>query len=295
MSYIHCIVTRFSFRFRLDDPTDKLLSDIRLDERIRLFEKFCYSSIVNQINKNFYWILIIDPLLSTKYVDQLNQLINKHKNSLIYNTKGPREIWLHTWDWKESTGIKLGKVDWILPYFDNIVKTPKYMITTRLDDDDCLVYNFTDLVNKQLNKKPYVNGFRYISFAVGYQHYVKQQALRLHKLPMIALGLTLITEINKYPMCVYLGCHTHILGYIKDPSKHVQMLELYQRNKEYSKNPAIIRKQFQDRLSVIRTGLPVWIRNVHDFNLQKNIGRNINSNQDTNKNKLILKDKFNVK
>jgi hypothetical protein len=288
-------VTRFSFRFRPDDPVDKLLSDARLDERIRLFEKFCYSSIINQTNKKFYWILIIDPLLSQKYVDQLNQLINKHKNSLQYATKGPREIWLHTWDWNESTGIKLGKLDWILSYFpDSEVKTTKYMITTRLDDDDCLVNNFIDLVNKQLNKKPYVKGFRYISFSVGYQHYVKQQSLRFHKLPMIALGLTLITELNKYPMCVYLGCHTHILGYLKDPSKHAQMLALYQRNKDYSKNPAIIRKQFQERITVIRIGSAVWIRNVHDFNLQKNIGRNIKGKQDINKNKTILKDKFNV-
>lgn len=295
MSHLHCIITRFSFRFKPDDPTDKLLSDSRLDERIRLFEKFCYSSIINQSNKNFYWILIIDPLLSTKYVDKLTNLINKHKQSSHYNSKGPREIWLHTWDWEESTGIKLGKINWILQYFDeSIVKKTKYMITTRLDDDDCLVYNFIDLVYKQLHKKPTINGFRYISFSVGYQHYVKKQAMRFQKLPMIAIGLTLITEINKYPMCVYLGCHTHIIGYIKDPRKHKQMLELYQRNKEFTNNSTILRKQFIDRLAIIRIGGPVWIRNVHDFNLQKNIGRNFNSKQDNSKNIAILKEKFNV-
>lgn len=288
-------MTRFSFRFKQDDPVDKLLSDERLDERIRLFEKFCYASITNQNNKNFYWILIIDPLLSQKYIDRLSDLINKHKKSLHYANKGPREIWLHTWNWEESTGIKLGKVDWILSYFDSeIVKKTKYMITTRLDDDDCLVNNFIDLVNKQLNKKPYIKGFRYISFSVGYQHYVKRQALRLHKLPMIALGLTLITELNKYPMCVYLGCHTHIIGYIKDPTKHKQMLELYERNKDYSKNPNVLRNQLQERLTVIRTGGPIWVRNVHDFNLQKNIGRNVTTKQDIGKNKIILKEKFNV-
>lgn len=299
MSYFHCIITRFSFRFKPDDPIDKLLSTERLDERIKMFEKYCYASIVNQTGKYFCWIIIIDPLLPNEYKQALQDLIDAHKNSENYDTKGPRDIWLHTWDWDVSTGFRLGEIDWILEYYrrrdieaGKEWVRPKYLVTTRLDDDDCLVNTFINLVRTEIQKRP--KGFRYISFSVGYQHYISKKALRKNRVPMIALGLTLIAEIDKYPMCVYLGCHTHIPRYLKDPDKHPQMKKHYLRNKDYPNSIAIKKKQVQERLHVVRTGGPVWVRNVHDFNLQKNIGRSNGKSQNFENVKKEMKTRFNV-
>tara|TARA_R100001163_G_scaffold64213_2_gene57926 strand:+ start:95 stop:1042 length:948 start_codon:yes stop_codon:yes gene_type:complete len=310
LSYIHCIVTRFSFRFKPDDPTEKLLNKDRLDERLRLFKKYCWSSIINQTGTNFYWVIIIDPLLPEHYILELNNLIQSHKSSPEYNKRGPRNVWLHKWDWEIPTGFKLGEINWILDYFKTIPdperdgeriintqwKSPRYLITTRLDDDDCLVNGFINLVQKQFKAGGHVRGLRYLSFAVGYQHYVEQKALRMYRLPMIALGLTLIAEIEKYPICVYLGCHTHIPKYLKDPKKHSQMFKYYMRNKEYPNTLALARKMTAERLWVIKTGGPVWVRNVHDFNLQKNIGRSIGRGRGNNAEtvKKIMKSKFGV-
>lgn len=337
MSYLHCIITRFSFRFKEDDSIDRLLSDERLTERVRLFEKYCYSSIINQTNPNFYWIIIIDPLLPEEYVDQLTELIERHRESEEYIKRGPREIWLHRWDWQVTTGEKLGRIDWILEYFRELHrvkhglpepeegaierqvvsakeqengaqvakvkvemvdpelewKPPKYLITTRLDDDDCLVDTFINLVRKQIRQAP-IHGLRYFSFSVGYQHYVQKHALRLYRLPMIALGLTLVAEIDKYPICAYMGSHTQIPNYLKDPRKHKRMHKYYKQNRDLLSNTATIRKQVADRLWVIRTGGPVWVRNVHDFNLQKNIGRSTGRQQDSTKVRQVMKDRFNV-
>lgn len=357
MSYLHVIVTRFSFRFKPDDPIDPLLCDDRLVERIRLFEKYCYSSIINQTNQKFYWIIIIDPLLPEEYIDQLDDLIAQHKESEHYETRGPREIWLHKWDWEVTTGKKLGRIDWILKYFEDLhnqqfieddeeindeeiededdevldvngekmenifipkeerkydqeIKIqirfdepiipeekkwtpPKYLITTRLDDDDCLVNTFINLVHKQFRSAP-VRGLRYLSFSVGYQHYVEQHNLRLYRLPMIALGLTLIAEISKYPVCAYMGSHTKIPLYLKDPQKHEQMFALYKANKEFPSNLSMVRKQLKDRLWIIKTGGPVWVRNVHGYNLQKNIGKSSGRQQDNMKVKQVMKARFNV-
>jgi len=340
MSYLHVIITRFSFRFKPDDPIDPLLSDDRLVERIRLFEKYCYSSIINQTGKKFYWIIIIDPLLPEEYIDQLNDLIAQHKESENYSTRGPREIWLHKWDWEVTTGKKLGRVDWILKYFEDLHnqqfieeeedddsegseeeilepkkydqeidikirfdepiipedqkwKPPKYLITTRLDDDDCLVDTFINLVHKQFRSSP-IRGLRYLSFSVGYQHYVEQHNLRLYRLPMIALGLTLIAEISKYPVCAYMGSHTKIPLYLKDPKKHEQMFAMYKKNNELPSNLSVVRKQLKDRLWVIKTGGPVWVRNVHGYNLQKNIGKSTGRQQDSLKVKQVMKSRFNV-
>jgi hypothetical protein len=302
MSFLHVIVTRFSFRFKPTDTTDNLLSTQRLDERIAMFEKFCYSSIINQTNPNFYWIIIIDPLLPQQYIDTFNLLIQRHKSSEKYPSRGPREIWLNQWDWQidgvaVSTGHKLGRIEWILEYFNCLTIDAskwKYLITTRLDDDDCLVDNYINQVHSEMKISP-INGFRYLSFAVGYQHYIKQEALRKYKLPMIALGLTLITEIKKYPMCVYLGCHTHIAGYLRDPKKHADLYNMYLKNKEYPVSRNLQYKQVNDRLKIIRIGEPVWVRNVHDFNLQKNIGRNLTGQkQSLNTIKGIMKTSFGV-
>lgn len=317
MSVIHCIITRFSFRFKPDDPIDKLLSEERMDRRLYLFQKYCYSSIINQTYPKFYWIIIIDPLLPKKYVTQLEQLIEDHRNSEQYPTRGPREIWLKTWSWDISTGDQLGRTEWILEFFAELNQTqeqkpslnqtendestttqykpPKYLITTRLDDDDCLVDNFTHRVRKNFDRKPRVKGFRYFTFGLGYQHYVEKTMLKYHSLPMIALGLTLVAELNSYPMCVYMGSHTRIASYLRDPKKHPRLLELYKRNNDLPSNPIMVRKQLQDRLWVIRTKDPVWVRNVHDFNLQKNIGRSFQQKQDPKKNLKLLKEKFNVK
>jgi len=294
MSSCHCIITRFSYRFRKTDPTDKLLSDKRLDERIKLHEKFCYSSIVNQLNPNFYWILIIDPLLPEKYRSQLEELIQRHKKSENYQKKGPREIWLHTWDWDQNN---LGKLDWVFPYFDQLSQKngnnwekPKYFVTTRLDDDDSLVETFVDQVKTQVRKRPFIKGFRYLSFSVGYHYYVGHSSLRMTRLPMIALGLTLVAEISKYPLCVYMGSHTRIPTYIKDPNRHATMLEYYKKNKDLPVN----RRQIMDRLFVIRGGTPVWIRNVHEFNLQKNITKHYSKKQNHVKIKEILSKQFHI-
>lgn len=306
MSYSHCIITRFSFRFRKDDPHLPLLSEERMEERLRIFEHYCFPSIIHQTNPNFYWILIIDPLLPDKYREALERLIHDFKNSDLYQTHGPREIWIHIWDWDN----KLGQIDWILPYFEKYwIKMqklslngeamenvdlnwipPKYLVTTRLDDDDSLVFNFTDIVKSQLTRTPKVKDFRYLSFCVGYYYYSNNKTLRMTKSPMIALGLTLITVIDKYPLCVYLGSHTKIPNFIKKPELNKIMNQYHQKNRD----GPITRTKVMDRLYVIRSGPPIYVRNVHDFNLQKNITRHRIKNQNLNKVKDILKKKFHV-
>lgn len=300
MSYLHCIITRFSYRFKKDSPIEPLLSEKRLDERIRLFKQYCFPSIINQSNPKFYWIIIVDPALPMKYREQLENLINEYKDSELYSKKGPRDIWLHTWDWDHNV---LGQIDWILQYFvadwnhkqelledPSEWKNPKYLITTRLDDDDSLVYNFTNIIKSHLTRVPKINDFRYLSFCNGYHFYSTKKTLRLTKVPMIALGLTLITVIDKYPLCVYLGSHTRIPMFIKKPEINKIMEHYVRKNKDYP----ITRKKILDRLNVVRGGSPIYVRNVHDFNLQKNISRHHNRSQDFNKIKGIMKDKFNV-
>lgn len=270
MSYYHCIITRFSYRFKKDDPIDGLLASDRLDHRVNIFSKYCHKNICSQNSPNFYWIIIVDPLLPIKYHEELNDLINNHYESKDYEKKGPRRIWLHTWNWDSN---KLENIDWILGYLQtlNDYHCPKYLITTRLDDDDCLNIKFIkkcqeDLLASVNSNNESQRSFKYISYSTGYQHYVSKGILKASHSPMIALGLSLICNVENYPICVYLGNHTRIPYYLQDPSKHKKLFELYQKNNDW---PVKI-KQFKDRLSVNRNEI-MYMRTVHGFNLQNNL------------------------
>lgn len=291
-SYLHCIITRFSFRFREDQSILPLLSDERLNERISIFKNYCFPSIINQINPNFYWILIIDPMLPNEYRDRLLELIREFKESDLYQTRGPRDIWLYTWDWQRDDRLGQGKIEWILSHFNQNPewKEPTYLITTRLDDDDSLVDNFTKLVKDHITKAPKITNFRYLSYCIGYQFYSKTLSLKKTRAPMIALGLTLITVIKKWPICVYLGSHTKIPVYIKKPETNEVMFNLSKKNKDLP----ITNQKIMDRLLLIRTGNPIYVRNVHDFNLQKNIGKHNAKTSNTKLVKDILRKNFHV-
>jgi len=293
----HVIVTRFSFRFRETDPKLPLLSNQRLDERIRIFKNFCFSSMIGQKNPNFDWILIIDPELPEEYRIKLEEIFDEFKKSSAYPNRGPRNIWLHPWNWEK---YNLQEIDWIIPYLckqttnrshhdalyqttnrshhDALYQTTNtyskilnatYLVTTRLDDDDCLSEDFINMVNSHLRKNHPIDGFCYLSFCNGYQYQVEPKILKRVRNPLIALGLTLIANIDKYPICVYLGSHTQIGNYLRNPKLHPRMLELYTKNKDLP----VTHRQQTHRLNIIRSTKPAFVRNVHGFNLQKNIRR----------------------
>lgn len=288
---IHCIITRFSYRFCKTDPIDKLLSDERLEHRLKIFTKYCWPSIINQRCNNFYWIIIIDPLLPNKYKLYLIDLINSFYRSSDYNKYGPRKIILHMWDWDNN---KLERIDWILDYFDKAT-IPKYLITTRLDDDDALSKIFVKQIQSHLtNRKEIISDFLYLSYCLGYYYYSNSHSLKVTKSPMIALGLSLITHIKKWPMCVYLGNHTRIPTYLRNPQNHKYFSELCIKNKQ----PLTKSDMGKTRLKVIKNGVkPMWVRTIHGYNLQRNL-KKLYENQKTreadNRIKSILSDLFNV-
>lgn len=288
MSYIHCIITRFSFRFRKTDLVDQLLAPERLDHRFKIFETFCLPSILNQDNPQFYWIIVIDPLLPQRYISRLEEIASKHEKSETYAKKGPRQFIFHKWNWDID---KLENIDWLLKYFE---KKPKFLITTRLDDDDALSKNFIKTIQSNLTSKEptdKINSFRYLSYSNGYHYYTAGNKLKIARNPMIALGLSLITRVDKYPMSVYLGNHTQIPKYLKQPEKHKKMLQLYRKNSDLP----VTFQQVKTRLRIIRDTEPMWVRTIHGFNIQPTLQKHALKHRNAEVNqkiKTILNDRF---
>lgn len=56
----HFILTRFNIPFIRKDSVDFLFSDSYLNERYSIFENTCFSSMCNQKNKDFIWLVFFD-------------------------------------------------------------------------------------------------------------------------------------------------------------------------------------------------------------------------------------------
>lgn len=291
IDYEHVIITRFSYRFNADKPIGNLFDADRLARRFQLFETFCLPSILSQINPNFYWIIVVDPELPAQYLDILWKHIAKFYSSSLYATRGPRQIFVHQWEYTTT----LAKIDWLQKL---IHLNRKYLITTRYDDDDCLCRDFTNHIADYVRKttttaalaslvsstnlsqtsttistnssdKSEIHGFKLISFSNGFYWYnqpsLSYGIFKSTNRPWIAIGLSFIVEREKYPMTVYFGNHTRLTQYVRNWKNH-PMLKRYIELAKEEYDP----KDAGDRFEVIRKKVPTYIRSVHDHNLQKN-------------------------
>jgi len=261
INYEHVIITRFSYRFTNRMPIGNLFDSDRLKRRFELFETFCLPSVLSQINPNFYWVIVVDPELPTNYLDTLYRHVAKFYASSLYATRGPRQIFIYRWTYNTT----LAHIEWLNSL---IPLNRKYFITTRLDDDDCISRDFTNLVAEHLRTST-IKGFKLISFSSGYYWY-NQPSLtygifKPTNRPWIAIGLSMITEREKYPMTVYFGNHTKLTQYIRNWKNHSMLRTFIESAKE-----EYDAKDVAEKYEVIRKKQPVYVRSVHDHNLQKN-------------------------
>lgn len=265
INYEHVIITRFSYRFTNRMPIGNLFDSDRLKRRFELFETFCLPSVLSQINPNFYWVIVVDPELPTNYLDTLYRHVAKFYASSLYATRGPRQIFIYRWTYNTT----LAHIEWLNSL---IPLNRKYFITTRLDDDDCISRDFTNLVAEHLRTSTStstIKGFKLISFSCGYYWY-NQPSLtygifKPTNRPWIAIGLSMITEREKYPMTVYFGNHTKLTQYIRNWKNHSMLRTFIEAAKE-----EYDAKDVAEKYEVIRKKQPVYVRSVHDHNLQKN-------------------------
>lgn len=207
----HIIITRFSvyIKYMITSKKNILFDDKRLNRRFSLFITFCYPSITKQVNKNFTWIILIDKNLPEKYKIKLKNIISEpNKNT------GPI-IKIIEWD---PILYEFANINWIKKLYlepNNI--SAKYLITTRLDDDDALYPYFTETIQSYINKcisNKWVINYRFITLPTGLVwmggNGNKYGNLYTYQSNFIAIGLTLIVDINQYPMHIYAFNHSKI-------------------------------------------------------------------------------------
>ena len=152
MKYKHIILTRFNLQFELGN--DIYIQPSWLDERFRLFERYCLPSIVGQTNQNFTWVILSSEQTPTKYKERLSQYAQTYSN------------------------IKLE----YCPYYDDVnilykeigekhIADNNFLLSTRIDNDDMLSLDFVQTLQSHVK---YISDKAIITFPNGIQWFERE-------------------------------------------------------------------------------------------------------------------------
>jgi len=137
MNFKHFIITHFNVKFHWakkgrNPSTGKAPDKAWLEHRIKLFDKFCFPSVINQTNKNFKWLIFFDDESTDK--------------QLFENYTQCTKVYLK--DYKVFSYKLVSKEIKKL-----LNKGTKWILTTRLDNDDSLSKHYIDTIQKRFVEK----------------------------------------------------------------------------------------------------------------------------------------------
>ena len=164
----HFLLTRFNIRierWRATRDGHETRSQEWLENRINLFEKYCLPSVVNQRNQDFIWCVAMDDQTPDEYKKQMRQLLEPFEHfHIIYVSP-------HIPDIRRYMAFVQRKLN----------PATRYVITTRLDNDDLVHEVFIDAIQKLFQEQ---NGLL-IDLENGYQivNLDKKQQIRLYDRP----------------------------------------------------------------------------------------------------------------
>lgn len=133
----HYIVTRFNLKPK-DGTLGSGASAEWMEERFKIFQNFCYPSVVQQENKKFSWLVFFDSDTDEKYKKIITRLVNE---SEIFRP------------------VFVNNTDEFIPRLKSEIKSrpeSNFVITSRLDNDDCLHKNYVESVQREFNRQDYL-------------------------------------------------------------------------------------------------------------------------------------------
>jgi len=134
----HYILTRFNLRathWTTTKNKEKVLTEEWLKERFDLFENYCFSSVKNQSNQNFKWLVFFDVNTPENYKLKVEEYRKSYDNFYPFFIDGMPNF---------------------LPEIIKNIKlldTEKFIITSRLDNDDCLHEDYINVVQSYFDSQ----------------------------------------------------------------------------------------------------------------------------------------------
>jgi hypothetical protein len=153
-TFEHFVITRFNVKLNDGLLNNKGNDPDWLTERFKLFDTFCYPSLLSQTNQRFKWIVLFDDGTPERFRERALSYV-KWKN---YNPEFVNFA-LH-----EETGCPPGLISIIEKH---VSSNPRFLITTRIDNDDGVCKDFIRIVQNQFRSQD----AEAIVFPLGYQLY----------------------------------------------------------------------------------------------------------------------------
>ena len=183
----HYIITRFNLRakeWQFTKNSTKVLDENWLENRFELFEKYCLPSLLSQTNKNFEWVIYFDTETPAFYKDKIE----------AYRQKLPNLV-----------PVFVENMELFLPSIQAHIKNnnQEYVITTRLDNDDCVSKYFVDEIQKNFNKQTY----EALDFVDGYSLQISPD-FKLGKKRHLYNPFISLVEKKQNPTSVWSRSHT---------------------------------------------------------------------------------------
>lgn len=137
----HYIITRFNLRrkdWKFTKNKEEVLSNDWLSERFELFENFCFPSVKNQINQNFKWLVFFDTNTPEQFKIKIEEFKNEYENFYPFYIEGMIQF-----------------IPSILKEV-SVLDNKKYIISSRLDNDDSLHENYVELIQSNFKQQNYL-------------------------------------------------------------------------------------------------------------------------------------------
>jgi hypothetical protein len=137
----HIIITRFNLRNNNWSNRTKnnalILTESWLENRFDLFENFCFLSVRNQSNTNFQWWVFFDTETPIRFRERISDLERR---------------------FDRFTALFVDGMDAFLPEVQQGMAAfhTAYIITSRLDNDDCLHRDYVEIVQQQFDHQTYL-------------------------------------------------------------------------------------------------------------------------------------------
>ena len=186
----HYLITRFNLRNPKWDVTknnESLLTDEWMEDRMWLFENFCFPSVTAQVNQNFEWLLFFDVTTSDKFKVRIAELTQNFKDIKVFFIDGMPVFY-----------------DEIQKYITTNSNGKSHLIASRIDNDDSISKYFIDEVQKQFASQEY----QAIDVIKGYSLQIKP-VIMLGKKEHIFNPFISLIEKNENPKTVWANDHNH--------------------------------------------------------------------------------------
>ncbi|MFV0328557.1 MAG: glycosyltransferase [Dysgonomonas sp.] len=167
--YKHFVITLFNLRrIWVADKNNKETDTQKwLDDRFELFDKYCFPSVNNQINKDFVWLCLFDEGTPSKYIERVKK----------YELQCPQMVPCYFSVEDMENGWVEHLRDVIRGYMSG---NDEYIITTNVDNDDMIHHNMVNRIQKEFIKNQKEGIY---SMLFGYQYFLSDHLLLKMRYP----------------------------------------------------------------------------------------------------------------